>query len=372
MARLERVTFVQGGFAGVGGIETFAADLLLSLSARKVQTELICWDAVGSKRNRMLDELSRSSARIWQTGWRWGCQWGWPDSMMVLQHWKRLAQAELLVFGKLLHHGALNRLLSLRKRMILVTPYRPAEMWRRNPPSSSVLNAFESIIVQASCFEEDLRTFGYRGRIVMLPYLPPAASEPTLWPRSRVLQIGFLGRLVPDKNLNYLIAAFSLLRSMGVEARLHLYGDGPERQALERQAQEIGPADLIQFHRNRSRDQIKSAIDRCHIFAFSSKTEGQCMAALEILSRGRPIVGTPVGALPELLQGSLGSIVPLNNPEVFASALKSVGAQALEGAISPADVQQAYLRRFDRLQVIEEYMRVFGCFEKSEREARIA
>jgi glycosyltransferase involved in cell wall biosynthesis len=287
---------------------------------------------------------------------------------MALQQWKRFTDSEILVFGKLLHHSIQRRLLSLQKRMILITAYRPSEMWGDQPPDTEVLNSFESIIVQARTFESDLRRLGYEGQVFTLPLLPPEAEEPKAWPANSWLQIGFLGRLVPDKNVEYLIVSFSHLREMGIEAQLHLFGGGSEQGALQACVNKMKLTDCVRFHGNLDHGQIASAIDQCHMFAFSSRTEGQCLAALEILARGRPVLGTPVGAFPEYLHGRLGSIAPLDNPAGFAAALKTIAEPILHGEVTPADVQQAYVSRFQRRHVIDGYLQVFSCSVSAQRE----
>jgi glycosyltransferase involved in cell wall biosynthesis len=251
--------------------------------------------------------------------------------------------------------------------MILVTPYRPAEMWKDRKPDKKILNSLESIVVQASSFEDDLRRFGYEGRVVALPYLPPEAKGASAWPATKVLQVGFLGRFVPDKNLEYLITSFSHLRELGVEASLHMFGDGPERDALRSQVDQLGLSDSVQFHGNQQHAEIAAAIDQCHLFAFSSRTEGQPLASLEALSRGRPVLGTPVGSFPEYLCGVLGSVAPLGDPIAYATALKAVGQPLLTREVSPSDVQRAYEARFPRWRVIDEYLRMFGCCDSAQQ-----
>jgi len=360
-------TFVQGGFAAVGGIESFAADLLSVFSARRVPVELICWDAGGGSANPALAGLSELGVTISCTKWRWGCRWGWPDRWMAYCFRQTLMDSEVLVFGKILDSSVHRRLAEAKKRTILVTPYRPSEMWKDRSPENWLLNSFELIIVQARSFEADLQKFGYNGRIVTLPYLPPETERPNAWPSTVTLQIGFLGRLVPDKNLEYLIRSFSQLREMGVESHLHLLGDGSEGDALKSLSNRLKLTEHIEFHGQLDRAEIPAAIDRCHLFAFSSRTEGQCLASLEILARGRPVLATPVGAFPEFLSGHLGSIAPLDDPTAFASALKTIAKEVLEGSITPVDVQQAYQSRFPRQKVLEGYLRAFGCSDSIEK-----
>jgi glycosyltransferase involved in cell wall biosynthesis len=370
MTELRGVTYVHGGFARVGGIETFATDLLFELRARKLETELICWSGRGQSENPALKNLAALGVRTFRTSLHRGCRWGWPDTAMVLHRWKRLAESEVLVFGKILHHNAQRLIIPLRKKMILITPYRPMEMWAERQPDIEILNSFESIIVQAQAFEEDLRRFGYKGKTFNLPYLPPKLQSSSRWPTGSQMQIGYLGRLVADKNLGYLIDSFSRLRAMGVDAQLHIFGDGPERYALQSLTNEMNLASHIEFHGNQERATIPAAIDSCHLFAFSSRTEGQCLSALEILARGRRVLGTPAGAFPEFLSGLLGSVAPLDDPAAFAIALRDIAKPVIEGSITPKEVQHAYQSQFPRQQVIAGYLRVFGCSDSIDEESQ--
>jgi glycosyltransferase involved in cell wall biosynthesis len=360
MAVKQAVTFLHGGFAKVGGIETFTTDLVLALNARHVEPEVICWSGRGKDENPALRKLADNGVKISRSDWKWGCRWGLPDRVLVTQQRRRIADAEFLVFGKLLHSSAHRLIMPLKKRMTLITPYRPAEMWKDESPGPEILNSLESIIVQAHAFEEDLREFGYRGKVIILPLPPPEVLETHPWPASTTLQVGFLGRLVPDKNVEYLIRSFARLREMGVAAHLHIFGDGPERNMLGETASGTGFADRIEFHGHQNRAEIPKAINQCHLFAFTSRTEGLPIGSLEILSRGRPVVGTPVGAFPEFLSGLLGTVAPIDDPKAFAVALAAIAKPILEGKFTPAEVQQAYQSRFPREKVIQEYMRAFG------------
>lgn len=346
----------------MGGIEAFATDLLLSFRARSIPVELICWNAATHGKNPALSELSRAGVNVHCSDWRWGCRWGWPDRMQTHRCWNRMLNADILVFGKLLHDSVHRQLLSHRKRMVLITPYRPAEMWEGRCPDNAILNSFESIVVQTPAFAEDLRGYGYKGHVLTLPYIPPDVHPISPLPLSPPVRIGFLGRLVPDKNLDYLILSLSILRENGSSAQLHFFGDGPLRKHLQVSADRMHVAEHVQFHERQERFEVSAAIDSCHMFAFTSTTEGQCLAALEILARGRPVVASPVGAFPEILSDSrLGAVAPLNDPKAFALVLQEVTRRILEGEILPIDIQDVYVKHFPRWQVIDEYVRELGC-----------
>jgi glycosyltransferase involved in cell wall biosynthesis len=143
-----------------------------------------------------------------------------------------------------------------------------------------------------------------------------------------------------------------------LDFEFHLYGDGSESKAATLLARQLGIQRIAFFHGNLSRSQIGAAIDSCHFFAFASTTEGQCLAALEILARGRPILATPVGAFPHILRdASFGTMAPSANLLEFTAALASM-IEAAEGRrMDYASIRDAYARRFSYSEILDGYCR---------------
>ncbi len=179
---------------------------------------------------------------------------------------------------------------------ILITPYRPAEYW--DSSTRTVLDDFDAITVQSEEGIDDLRKLGYRGRSERIPLLPPAISASAPFPSAAgdgVIRLGFLGRLVEQKNLGYLLEVYRCLTrepANGLRFELHLYGDGAQREALTAACVKQS-LPRVTFHGEIPREQVPAASDACDLFLNTSHTEGQCLAALEVLSRGRPLVATP-------------------------------------------------------------------------------
>jgi glycosyltransferase involved in cell wall biosynthesis len=249
-----------------------------------------------------------------------------------------------------------------RCRFIYVTPYRPKEMWPAPGPSPALLAAFDTIVVQAPGFGDELRDYGYRGAVEVIPLIPPKADSRLSDDRNK-LRLGFLGRLVSQKNVAYLVEAFDHLVAgrAGVDGaaiswELHLFGDGPLRQDLQAAAEARGLTPRVHFHGTVPHHLVGTAIDRCDLFAFSSVSEGQCLAALEILSRGRPIVATRVGAFPEFLTSpELGQLAPLDDVMAFARTLHEVGSRIRRGELTPQVVQSRFAALFPYQEIIDKY-----------------
>ena len=357
---LERITVTAGGFAPIGGVETLVHSLVLALYSRNVAAEIICWGA----QSPLLADLQTLGVPVLRTRLKWGCRWGLPDKYMFALRRRELGSATLIVYPKLLRpefHIAERRLNRRGRcsRTILITPYRPSEMWAGSPPSPELLGCFDAIITQSAAFEGDLRGFGYTGVVSQLPLIPPICEPVTPSP-ALPIKVGFLGRLVEDKRLDYLLDAISSI-PQSVDIRLELFGEGPVEAQLKEQVARLGLAGKVIFNGPVGRNLIKAAIDSCALFAFSSRTEGQCLAAIEILSRGRPIVATPVGVFPELLaDGSLGRLAPPNDPLRFGELLVELATEVAGNAsFTPQAVQDIYASRFGNSDVIDGYIELF-------------
>jgi glycosyltransferase involved in cell wall biosynthesis len=218
-----------------------------------------------------------------------------------------------------------------------------------------VLNTLDAVVVQGEAFRSDLLKMRCAGAVHVIPYVPPACTQLAALPPGPTIHIGFLGRLAAQKNLPYLLEAFSLVRQQ-LEAQLHLFGDGAERARLMHLVNALKLKESVHLHGQVAPGQVGEVIDSCHLFTFTSTAEGQCLAALEILSRGRPIAATPVGVFPELLaDGALGVIGCPKDPAAFAQCIRELAGRISVGDLAPAQVQACFAARFPRDQILDQY-----------------
>jgi glycosyltransferase involved in cell wall biosynthesis len=364
------VVMYLGGFAKIGGIEAFARDFLLAIAGAYPQRELVMWGKRDGD-NRLLQDIADSGAKISSFPWRWGCAWKVPDFVLLPIGLGAVRRAAAVIFKRPPPLSVL-RLLRRTSRQtgrhipfILVTPYRPAEYWG-DSTALAHFEDFDVITVQSEEGVHDLKKAGYRGRIENIPLLPPERVEPVAYPISKgdgVIRLGFLGRMAAQKNLGYLLEIYQILTHK-VEPKsryeLHLFGDGSERKKLEQTCAELSLQSVI-FHGNVPRSEVARAIDSCDAFLNTSLTEGQCLVALEVLSRGRPLIATPVGALPEVLrQRELGRLAPLGDAAAFAAAVVEVVQSIRVGQTTPASVVAAFRTRYDRADIVQRYLNLLA------------
>lgn len=149
------------------------------------------------------------------------------------------------------------------------------------------------------------------------------AAEPTLNTANRI-PIGFLGRLVPVKQVDHMLEMMTLLETERPRRfTLHIVGDGVLRQSLERQANELGLDGIVVFH-GFLPDPLP-LLARLRVLLFASAHEGLPMTALEALSLGVPVVSPPIDSLARLIaESGAGKVAGSSSPRDLADAVLSL------------------------------------------------
>jgi len=131
----------------------------------------------------------------------------------------------------------------------------------------------------------------------------------------------FVGRLEPQKDLPTLIEAARRVP----ECEVWIAGTGALRAALEEQAR----GTTIRFLGEQPHERIPELLAAARALVLCSVQEGVPNVVLEALAHGRPVIATPVGAIPELVRdGVHGRLVPVGDVERLAAALREVGDDA--------------------------------------------
>lgn len=138
------------------------------------------------------------------------------------------------------------------------------------------------------------------------------------------LRVGFVGRLIPRKGLQYAIPALRLCRDQGVEVRLSVAGDGPLRDELAATARREGVADLVEFRGIVPHGELPAFYRSVDVVAIPSLSEALGNVTHEALAAGRPIVTTRTGAA-EIADGA-SIVVETASSEAIARALMQLAA----------------------------------------------
>ncbi len=176
---------------------------------------------------------------------------------------------------------------------------------------------------------------------VLQPAPPPLAAEDAFDGRVRLVNAA---RFTPVKNQAALVRAVALLRRDGLDASAALYGEGEGVDACRALATELGVGDHVAFPGFRER--WWEAGEGSDVFALASRHEGLCIAALEAMNAGVPVVAPLIGGLCDYASDATMTVVPDVEPETLARAVRGVAldpvGRSQRAAAAQARVQALY------------------------------
>ena len=173
---------------------------------------------------------------------------------------------------------------------------------------------------------------------VVRPELTARAAEfvDDLWLHNdNVPLIVTAGRLAPEKAQHVLVDAFARLRARGVDARLAILGEGPERERLAHRIAEHGLEAHVRMPGWAENPYAWMA--RSSLCVLPSEFEGLPNTLIEAMACGCPVVATdcPGGTREILADGAHGRLVPVGDSDALAEAM----ALTLADPPSPAELQ---------------------------------
>jgi glycosyltransferase involved in cell wall biosynthesis len=166
-----------------------------------------------------------------------------------------------------------------------------------------------------------------------------------------------LRRLEWRMGLDRLLDASHRLVSEGLRFHLMIGGTGSLRGRLEEQVRTLGLSKSVTFLGRVEDRQLPLAYAACDAFVLPT-AELECfgLIALEALSAGRPVLATPVGAIPEVVgKFESGWLARSSEPEDIADLLR----RFLEGKLpdhSSAELHDRVYREYDRVRVVSEFI----------------
>ncbi|MBZ9749801.1 glycosyltransferase [Deinococcus sp. HMF7604] len=199
-----------------------------------------------------------------------------------------------------------------------------------------------------------LGTPAQRGRVIYnsTPLPAPAARRAPSSP----LRVAAMGRLVPDKGFERLLAIAGRLRHTGVKFQLDVAGEGPERAVLERQARDLGLENTVRFLGYVA--EPLAFLQERDVFVLTSHTEGFANVLVEAMACSLPTVAFDIDFGPRelVVHGETGYLVQDGDLDAFASCLQAI-AQDPQGALR---LGQAGRTRAEELFSVPQMAAAFG------------
>ena len=179
--------------------------------------------------------------------------------------------------------------------------------------------------------------------------VPGRASEAT-----GPLRLVCVGTLHEVKGQAVLIEACRLLAERGIAFRCDLVGDGPDRDALLRQARAAGLEGRIRFLGALTRAEVAARLRDSDVAVVPSvptrdgRREGIPVALMEAAATGRPVVASRLSGIPEAIEdGAQGLLVQPGDARGLADAIAMLAADPPLRERLGAAARERMLREFD-------------------------
>lgn len=145
-------------------------------------------------------------------------------------------------------------------------------------------------------------------RVVTIPNGVVVNREaPPLPDRPHVLAVG---RLMPQKGFDRLIRAMPTVIDRLPDARLDIVGEGPERPRLAALIRDLQLDGQVTLHGHVDRDLVPGFFARAQVAVAPSHHEGLPYALLEAAAHGRPIIGSRIGGIENVVvDGETGRLL---------------------------------------------------------------
>jgi glycosyltransferase involved in cell wall biosynthesis len=180
--------------------------------------------------------------------------------------------------------------------------------------------------------------------------------------------VGLIGRLVPEKGCDHFLRAASEVLPRFPDARFILVGDGPQRPSLEQLARDLNIDRNVIFLGHRGEmPGVYASLDICILPSFE---EGMPMTILEAMAAGKPVIATPVGEVPKIVDPQVDGLLvsPGNVSELSAAMTRLLGDVALGRRMGENGRQKAR-RSFSANAMAQAYLALYHrvlCDEQSQ------
>ncbi|OEU52716.1 MAG: hypothetical protein BA868_03110 [Desulfobacterales bacterium C00003106] len=204
---------------------------------------------------------------------------------------------------------------------------------------------------QASWFEQ------MSNRVAVIPNPVQACANDLNCQARRTSLVMAAGRLSHEKGFDLLLTAFAKINRKHPEWNLVIYGDGPERPALERQIRELKLNGRVQLPGVTAR--LSTHLRTAGCFVLSSRFEGFPNVLMEALACGCPVVASSCADISEIVRhGWNGLVIPPEDPDGLANALRLILEDVKLRRVFEENGPVS-IRRFDVDSIVDHWERLF-------------
>lgn len=178
--------------------------------------------------------------------------------------------------------------------------------------------------------------------------------------------VGAVARLVPDKGLDCLLRAVSLLVQRYPDLQCVLIGNGPILEELRGLSRTLGLENHVFFAGHRTDvPQVLAAMD---IFMLPTLREGFGVVFVEAMSMEVPVVASRISPITEIVVDErTGLLAEAGNAEAFAEAADSLLGDPERRRLMGGGGRRHVIERFNQHAMCQVHERLFGEYHERSR-----
>lgn len=209
-----------------------------------------------------------------------------------------------------------------------------------------VLTSADRVIALSPAWAREFRRECPKACVEVIPNpvaVPDAVSEEM---KAKTPSVLFAGKLEARKGFSELLRAMAIVVKRIPNATLLFAGHG-EIAAARSLAKDLGIESSVVFAGWLRGEEKKIAFEKAHVFCLPSYDEGLPMAVLEAMAYGLPVVSTPVGGIPDLIEPGINGVLvrPGDVPDLAAALIELLSTAGLRrrlGQCARATVEKYY------------------------------
>lgn len=137
-----------------------------------------------------------------------------------------------------------------------------------------------------------------------------------------------VSRLAKEKNVSFQLEGLQelkqLLAQKGKNFHYMIIGDGPQREALQKEIIERGLSEQVSLLGNLPNEEIKNYYAASDAFLFSSKSETQGIVILEAMAQGTPVVAVNATGVRDIVKSGENGILTSEHAGLWAKSIVQI------------------------------------------------
>lgn len=204
-----------------------------------------------------------------------------------------------------------------------------------------------------------------------------ANSVDTLDKNPKLRALG-VGRLVPKKGFDVLVAACAILRRRGFNFETIIVGEhGEQESELRQQIAALGLQEHVRFTGPLDQARLYREYQHADVFCLPCRVldngdrDGLPNVLMEAMACGLPVITTPVSGIPEIIHdGRNGTLVPPDDADALADAIQRLSSDAMLARNLGRAGRMTVLEHFDGNKTAIELAQLFTAGTEGVMECR--